>query len=68
MEDSRLGTGGGALKVLVVVLLAGLGLLFLLVDTLITAGTLSASGASWLLPAGLASWCASWLVSVLPVP
>jgi len=55
-------------KTLVVVLLAGLGLLFLVADAALSGGLASASGASWLLPGGLASWCAAWIVSVLPVP
>lgn len=56
------------MKVVVVVLLAGLGLLFLAIAAMIAGGVLSASGAAWLTPAGLACWCASWLVSVLPIP
>jgi hypothetical protein len=56
------------LKIVVVVLLAGLGLLFLAIAAMITGGILSASGAGWLLDSGLACWCASWLVSVLPIP
>lgn len=55
-------------KTLFVLLLAGLGLLFLAIDAMITGGALNASGAGWLLPAGLACWCASWFVFVLPVP
>lgn len=56
------------MKALVVILLAGLGLLFLAAGAMLSGGTITASGAGWLLPAGLASWCASWLVSVLPLP
>ncbi len=56
------------MKIVVVVLLAGLGLLFLAIAAMIAGGILSASGAGWLEPAGLACWCASWLVSVLPIP
>jgi hypothetical protein len=55
-------------KTLAVVLLAGLGLLFLAISAMIAGGVLSASGANWLLDSGLACWCASWLVSVLPIP
>jgi hypothetical protein len=54
-------------KALAVVLLAGLGLLFLAVAALAAGGILGISGGSWLIPAGLASWCASWLVASLPV-
>ena len=55
-------------KVTVMVLLAGLGLLFLAVDAMITGGVITGSAPAWLLPAGLASWCASWLVASLPTP
>lgn len=56
------------MKIVVVVLLAGLGLLFLAIAAMAAGGVLSGSEANWLLPAGLACWCASWLVSVLPIP
>lgn len=56
------------MKIVFVVLLAGLGLLFLAVAACFAGGIFNGSGASWLVPAGLASWCASWLVSVLPIP
>ena len=56
------------MKIIIVVLLAGLGLLFLAIAAMIAGGVIQASGASWLEPAGLACWCASWLVSVLPIP
>lgn len=56
------------MKLALVILLAILGLLFLALDAFITGGVVTASGASWLESAGLASWCASWLVSVLPIP
>jgi hypothetical protein len=55
-------------KAALVILLAILGLLFLILAAFIAGGVVSASGGNWLLPAGLATWCASWLVSVLPIP
>lgn len=56
------------MKIVVVVLLAGLGLLFLAIAAMIAGAVISASGANWLEPAGLACWAASWLVYVLPIP
>jgi hypothetical protein len=56
------------LKIVFVVLLAGLGLLFLAVGAAFAGGIFNGSAPGWLLYAGLASWCASWLVSVLPIP
>ena len=53
-------------KALVVVLLAGLGLLFLAVDACFAGGIFTGSAPGWLEPSGLASWCASWLVASLP--
>ena len=53
-------------KTLAVVLLAGLGLLFLAVDAFYAGGIFTGSAPAWLEPAGLASWCASWLVASLP--
>jgi len=53
-------------KTLAVVLLAGLGLLFLAVDAAYAGGIFPGSAPIWLLPSGLASWCASWLVASLP--
>jgi hypothetical protein len=54
-------------KAALVILLAILGLLFLILAAFGSGGVIVMSGGSWLVPAGLACWCASWLVSVLPV-
>jgi len=55
-------------KIVLVVLLAVLALLFLILAAFVAGGVVSMSGGNWLLPAGLATWCASWLVYVLPIP
>jgi hypothetical protein len=55
-------------KTLVVVLLAGLGLIFAIAATAVAGGLASVSGGNWMFPAALACFIAAFIVWVLPVP
>jgi len=54
-------------KLALVLLLAALGALFLILAALIAGGMITASGAGWLLPGGLATLAVAWFTSLLPI-
>jgi hypothetical protein len=56
------------MKTALVIILAALACLFLILAALISGGTVSASGAGWLFPGGVATLAVSWFIYLLPIP
>lgn len=55
------------MKLTLTLLLAALGALFLILDTLAAGGVITVSGGGWLLPGGLATLAVAWFVSLMPI-